>query len=263
MAAVASVTAPLANFETTRSACIALLFGHKTRQQITQLLVKDTSDKLKQASEADHRVQVSVSLLHSHHLRAPFATKKIAKDFQAVLKEFQKAQRLAVCTVCFSSGSATELTNLVWIVVCSYNSSESNNGADKLAEQRTQLLESRRWDDCLVHASSWIMRQLVEERDQGIQEIQHQITEVNEIFKDLAVLVHGQGAMIDDIDSHIDNAAASTMQAKGQLSKAAKNSSLVHHELFDTLLISLNLPLFLISNPPSCFLQICLLLSSS
>ncbi|KAL5670995.1 hypothetical protein ACJX0J_015301, partial [Zea mays] len=35
---------------------------------------------------------------------------------------------------------------------------------------------SRRWDDCLVHA--------------------HQITEVNEIFKDLAVLVHGQGAMI-------------------------------------------------------------------
>jgi hypothetical protein len=40
----------------------------------------------------------------------------------------------------------------VWIVVCSYNSSESNNGADKLAEQRTQLLESRRWDDCLVHA---------------------------------------------------------------------------------------------------------------
>uniref|UniRef100_A0A804MYP7 t-SNARE coiled-coil homology domain-containing protein n=1 Tax=Zea mays TaxID=4577 RepID=A0A804MYP7_MAIZE len=133
----------------------ALMLPHKTRQQITQLLVKDTSDKLKQASEADHRVQ---------------ATKKIAKDFQAVLKEFQKAQRLA---------------------------------------------------------SSWIMRQLVEERDQGIQEIQHQITEVNEIFKDLAVLVHGQGAMIDDIDSHIDNAAASTMQAKGQLSKAAKNSSLI------------------------------------
>lgn len=37
---------------------------------------------------------------------------------------------------------------------------------------------------------------LIEERDQGIQEIQHQITEVNEIFKDLAVLVHDQGAMI-------------------------------------------------------------------
>ena len=37
---------------------------------------------------------------------------------------------------------------------------------------------------------------IIEERDQGIQEIQHQITEVNEIFKGLAVLVHDQGAMI-------------------------------------------------------------------
>lgn len=37
---------------------------------------------------------------------------------------------------------------------------------------------------------------IIEERDQGIQEIQHQIGEVNEIFKDLAVLVHEQGTMI-------------------------------------------------------------------
>lgn len=37
---------------------------------------------------------------------------------------------------------------------------------------------------------------LIEERDQGIQDIQQQIGEVNEIFKDLAVLVHEQGVMI-------------------------------------------------------------------
>jgi hypothetical protein len=37
---------------------------------------------------------------------------------------------------------------------------------------------------------------IIEEREQGIKEIQHQISEVNEIFKDLAVLVHEQGAMI-------------------------------------------------------------------
>lgn len=40
---------------------------------------------------------------------------------------------------------------------------------------------------------------IIEERDQGIKEIQHQISEVNEIFKDLAVLVHEQGAMIGKI----------------------------------------------------------------
>lgn len=39
---------------------------------------------------------------------------------------------------------------------------------------------------------------IIEEREQGIQEIQQQIGEVNEIFKDLAVLVHEQGAMIGE-----------------------------------------------------------------
>jgi len=37
---------------------------------------------------------------------------------------------------------------------------------------------------------------VIEEREQGIREIHHQIGEVNEIFKDLAVLVHEQGYMI-------------------------------------------------------------------
>lgn len=37
---------------------------------------------------------------------------------------------------------------------------------------------------------------VIEERELGIHEIQQQIGEVNEIFKDLAVLVHEQGAMI-------------------------------------------------------------------
>lgn len=37
---------------------------------------------------------------------------------------------------------------------------------------------------------------IIEEREQGIKEVQQQISEVNEIFKDLADLVHVQGAMI-------------------------------------------------------------------
>ena len=37
---------------------------------------------------------------------------------------------------------------------------------------------------------------IIEEREQGIQEIQQQIGQVNEIFKDLALLVHDQGVVI-------------------------------------------------------------------
>ncbi|MCH91146.1 syntaxin-22-like, partial [Trifolium medium] len=59
---------------------------HKTRQHIGQL-VKDTSAKLKQASDIDHHAGVNAS--------KKIADAKLAKDFQAVLKEFQKAQRLS------------------------------------------------------------------------------------------------------------------------------------------------------------------------
>lgn len=190
---------------------------HKTRAHITQL-VKDTSEKLKQASEADHRLEATPT--------KKIADAKLAKDFQAVLKEFQKAQRLAVEREAAYAPFITQAG-----LPQSYNSTEMNNGADKLAEQRTQLLESRRQELVFLDNEIVFNEAIIEERDQGIQEIQHQITEVNEIFKDLAVLVHDQGAMIDDIDNHIDNSVAATAQAKGQLSKAAKtqksNSSLI------------------------------------
>ncbi|GFZ15961.1 syntaxin/t-SNARE family protein [Actinidia rufa] len=59
---------------------------HKTRLNIGQL-VKETSAKLKQASETDQHTEVSAS--------KKIADAKLAKDFQLVLREFQKAQRLA------------------------------------------------------------------------------------------------------------------------------------------------------------------------
>lgn len=37
---------------------------------------------------------------------------------------------------------------------------------------------------------------MIEEREQGIREVEEQIGQANEIFKDLAVLVHEQGGVI-------------------------------------------------------------------
>lgn len=37
---------------------------------------------------------------------------------------------------------------------------------------------------------------MIEEREQGIREVEEQIEQANEIFKDLAVLVHYQGVVI-------------------------------------------------------------------
>ena len=41
---------------------------------------------------------------------------------------------------------------------------------------------------------------IIEERDDGIEAIQHSIGEVNEIFQDLAILIDQQGGQIGELD---------------------------------------------------------------
>ncbi|KAE8727417.1 Syntaxin-21 [Hibiscus syriacus] len=189
---------------------------HKTRLHIGQL-VKDTSAKLKQASETDHNAEVSAS--------KKITDVKLAKDFQAVLKEFQKAQRFAAERETSYSPSVPHA-----VLPSSYTAGEMDIGSDKSDEQRALLVESRRQEVLLLDNEIAFNEAIIDEREQGIQEIQQQIGEVNGIFKDLAVLVHDQGTMIDDIGTHIENSQAATSQAKSYLVKAAKsqrsNSSL-------------------------------------
>ncbi|CAA7026625.1 unnamed protein product [Microthlaspi erraticum] len=185
---------------------------HKTRLHIGQL-VKDTSAKLKEASESDHRSDVAQS--------KKIADAKLAKDLQAVLKEFQKAQRIA---------AERETTYTPFDPKSTVSSSEVDIGNERSQEQRV-LMESRRQEVVLLDNEISFNEAVIEEREQGIQEVQQQIGEVNEIFKDLAVLVNDQGAMIDDIGSHVENAHSSTAQGRSHLVKASKtqrsNSSLM------------------------------------
>ncbi|KAK3429220.1 hypothetical protein EUGRSUZ_E00637 [Eucalyptus grandis] len=103
---------------------------HKTRLHIGQL-VKDTSAKLKQASETDHHAGLSA--------RKKIADAKLAKDFQAVLKEFQKAQRLAA-----ERETAYALFVPQAILPSSYTSGEIDVSSDTSPEQQALLVESRR-----------------------------------------------------------------------------------------------------------------------
>ncbi|KAJ4721061.1 Syntaxin-22 like [Melia azedarach] len=182
---------------------------HKTRLHIGQL-VKETSSKLKQASEADHNIEVSPI--------KKIADAKLAKDFQSVLKEFQKAQRLAAER---ETAYAPFVPKAVLPPSYSYSAPDPEISSSRGSEQQL-LLESKRQDVVLLDNEITFNEAIIEEREQGIKEIQAQISEVNDIFKDLAVLVHDQGVMIDDIGSNIESSHAATSQATSQLAKASK-----------------------------------------
>ncbi|PON77546.1 t-SNARE, partial [Parasponia andersonii] len=192
---------------------------HKTRLQIGQL-VKDTSSKLKQACEIDQHTQISTA--------KKIADAKLAKDFQSVLKEFQKAQRLAAeRETAYAPYVPKE------VLPTSYSVPEPEISSSRSHEQQILLLESKRvythretvacrGEVLLLDNEIVFNEAIIEEREQGIQEIQQQIGEVKEIFKDLAVLVHDQGGIINEIEFNIDNSHAATTQATVQLAKASK-----------------------------------------
>ncbi|KAL6132363.1 hypothetical protein ACLB2K_070734 [Fragaria x ananassa] len=188
---------------------------HKTRTHIQQL-GKDIHAKLREASDIDHNAQVSVV--------KKIADAKLTKNFQAALKDFQKAQRLA---------AERETSYAPFVpkqhVPSSYSPQEQEMSSARSSQQQALLLEERQ--EVLLSDNEIAFNEaIIEEREQGIQEIQQQISEVNEIFKDLAVLVQDQGALIDDFSSNIENSHSATAQAASQLLKASKlqksNSSL-------------------------------------
>lgn len=63
---------------------------------------------------------------------------------------------------------------------------------------------------------------LINERDQGIEDIASSVVEVNEAFRDLAQLVERQGESLERIDINVTEAHATTEDGVGQLQKAEK-----------------------------------------
>eukprot|EP00475_Leptophrys_vorax_P019527 TRINITY_DN26742_c0_g1_i3.p1 TRINITY_DN26742_c0_g1~~TRINITY_DN26742_c0_g1_i3.p1 ORF type:complete len:319 (-),score=15.91 TRINITY_DN26742_c0_g1_i3:201-1157(-) len=215
---------------------------HKSRQYISHL-AKDTAQKLKDASARDHSADVAAT--------QKIADAKLAKDFQAVLREFERAQHQAADReAAFAPYESPRRANAASHggaapSVASSGSSGSSSrvkrpsgpsglsatggahlmdGREREEQQmRDPLMDRQRNELAMVENELAYNEAVIEERDQGIQEIQQQIVEVNEIFQDLAVLVREQGVVIDDIEANIESSRAQTVQANKQLTTAAKS----------------------------------------
>lgn len=145
------------------------------------------------------------------------ADAKLAKDFQAILKEYQKAQQLA---------AERETAYTPFVSQVAESSSYSSNVPDSSAEVNQEqqfLIQTRKQEFFQLENEVSFNEAIIEERDQGIKEIQNQISEVNEIFKDLAVLVNEQGIVIEDIGSNIETSNSATAEATTHLVKASKS----------------------------------------
>ena len=141
------------------------------------------------------------------------STQKIMRDFQGLLKN---SERLLSTAREKESASLPRSLNTV--------QQQQQDGSTHADIERQALLEQQQKQQLLqTEGEIRFNEALIDERDQAITEITGQIGEVHQIFQDLAVLVHDQGEMIDDIESNITRAATQTQDAHVQIVRAERS----------------------------------------
>jgi t-SNARE complex subunit (syntaxin) len=57
-------------------------------------------------------------------------------------------------------------------------------------------------------------------REQAIRQLESDILDVNQIFKELATMVHEQGEIVDSIEAHVESAQIEVQEGARQLERA-------------------------------------------
>merc|ERR1712151_1021688 len=71
-----------------------------------------------------------------------------------------------------------------------------------------------------IQEDATIRNRIAQEREEGIRRIQGQVSEVNQIFRDLASIVQDQGVQFESIENQAESSSANTKQAVTELKKA-------------------------------------------
>lgn len=89
--------------------------------------------------------------------------------------------------------------------------------------------DDRRSDDNLMTESPTSIQmeqdvdlQLIQERESAIKQLESDIVGVNQIFKDLGMIVHEQGEIIDSIEANVETTAVQVSTGRDHLKKASE-----------------------------------------
>ncbi|XP_056437560.1 syntaxin-7 [Gadus chalcogrammus] len=134
---------------------------------------------------------------------------RLLNDFSSSLNHFQNTQREA-------ADKEREFVERVRASSrVSVEPQEESYGVGPLQQSdfQTQAQEEAITEDDL---------RLIQERETAIRALESDIVDINDIFKDLGLMVHEQGDMIDSIEANVETADLSVQSATQQLARAAE-----------------------------------------
>jgi syntaxin 7 len=115
-----------------------------------------------------------------------YEQQKLTGDFQKAAMDFQNAQRLAL----------EKQKDFVKDVKAAIEEDHAEDNESPRLQHHEQQQQQQQRLHLLDNSEIEFNEQLIEEREQEIQGIEQGITELNEIFKDLATIVTEQGTML-------------------------------------------------------------------
>ncbi|XP_076329328.1 syntaxin-7-like [Tachypleus tridentatus] len=179
-------------------------------QNYTNQLAKDTHQHLRELTSLDQ------SSSQSDQRQNKFLKEKLTNNFTEALKNFQAVQRLAAQKEKESVMRARAHSGL-----------RGDPFSDGPPGTGTALIDlaSPTQSQKVLQMEEEVDIELLREREQAVKKLESDIQDVNQIFKDLASLVHEQGDIIDSIEANVESSAIQVEQGTQQLSKARQHQA--------------------------------------
>ncbi|XP_054153166.1 syntaxin-12-like isoform X2 [Oppia nitens] len=194
-------------------------------QHYTNQLARDTNNSLKELAQLPQPTNVS------EQKQRRMLKERLTSDFSEALKNFQVIQRTAAQkekeSVIRARANSGLNSNNVW-------DDHSTKGASNLIDLQSPQSQTQ------IHMEEECDLELLRDREQQIRKIEGDIVEVNQIFKDLATMVHDQGEVIDSIEANVETASIQVHEGTAQLAKARDYQSKARRKtcLLSTILAS-------------------------
>ncbi|XP_021952434.1 syntaxin-7 isoform X1 [Folsomia candida] len=163
----------------------------------TGQLAKDTNGELKELNKFNLNDQRQLKLQRE----------KLTSDFSAVLNSFQNIQRTAAQKE-KESLKASSSTKVPFLEGPNQQATNQQHGQ----RQQQMLFQDLQEDEQEVEQ--------LRLREQAIRQLESDILDVNQIFKELATMVYDQGEVVDSIESHVESAQIEVSQGASQLERA-------------------------------------------
>jgi len=171
-------------------------------QHYTQQLAKDTSANLKELTG------LSLPASSSEQRQWKMQKERLAEEFTAALNMFQGTQRRA---------AQKEKEQMQRVRA---NSGLGDPfGGGRYSEQLIELQDNSRQQDAQVMDEMNL--QILEEQEQAIRQLESDISDVNQIFKDLGAMVHEQSEVIDSIEASVEKTEVFVGEGANQLRQAS------------------------------------------